>query len=85
MSPDMTPVPQEDHITILLQHCSGFCVKQISAFPFHCPANKRLSELAMELTKAQETARRFQELLASERRKQTGLRVRRIRTMQVIT
>ncbi|XP_065176574.1 serologically defined colon cancer antigen 8-like [Sycon ciliatum] len=36
-------------------------------------ANRRLTDMAMELAKTQESARRFQELLAAERRKQHGL------------
>ena len=44
------------------------------AFPYSL-ANRRLSEMTMELARAQETARRFQELLSTERRKQQGLRV----------
>jgi hypothetical protein len=37
-------------------------------------ANRRLSEMSTELTKTQEHAKRFQELLVAERRKQRGLR-----------
>lgn len=38
-------------------------------------ANKKLAQMNSELSKAQEHARRFQELLATERRKQKGLQV----------
>ena len=42
----------------------------------HTPtANKKLTQMNAELAKAQEHARRFQELLAAERRKQKGLKV----------
>lgn len=43
-----------------------------------CPANQRLADMNSELAKSQEHARRFQELLAVERRKQKGLRVRQL-------
>ena len=42
-----------------------------------CAANRKLSEMTAELSKAQEHARRFQELLATERRKQKSLKVSR--------
>ena len=38
-------------------------------------ANKKLAQMNSELFKAQEHARRFQDLLSSERRKQKGLQV----------
>ncbi len=38
-------------------------------------ANKKLSQMNSELSKAQEHARRFQDMLAAERRKQKGLKV----------
>ena len=38
-------------------------------------ANKKLSDMTAELSKAQEHARRFQELLTAERRKQKSLQV----------
>lgn len=38
-------------------------------------ANKKLSDMTTELSKAQEHARRFQELLMTERRKQKSLKV----------
>ena len=38
-------------------------------------ANKKLAQMNSELTRAQEHARRFQDLLAAERRKQKGLKV----------
>ena len=38
-------------------------------------ANKRLAQMNSELARAQEHARRFQDLLAAERRKQKGLKV----------
>ena len=38
-------------------------------------ANKKLSDMTAELSKAQEHARRFQELLMTERRKQKSLKV----------
>ena len=38
-------------------------------------ANQKLSQMNSELAKAQEHARRFQDLLAAERRKQKGLKV----------
>ena len=38
-------------------------------------ANQRLAQMSEELVKAQENAKRFQELLTAERRKQHGLRV----------
>ena len=38
-------------------------------------ANRRLAEMNVELIKAQEHAKRFQEVLAVERRKQKALRV----------
>ena len=41
----------------------------------HYIANKRLAEMNTELSKAQEHARRFQEVLAVERRKQKTLQV----------
>lgn len=39
------------------------------------PANKKLSDITAELSKAQEHARRFQELLMTERRKEKSLKV----------
>lgn len=38
-------------------------------------ANKKLTHMNSELMKSQEHARRFQDLLNSEKRKQTGLKV----------
>ena len=38
-------------------------------------ANKKLSDMTAELSKAQEHARRFQDLLTAERRKQKSLKV----------
>ena len=38
-------------------------------------ANKKLTNMNSELIKSQEHARRFQDLLSNERRKQTGLKV----------
>ena len=39
-------------------------------------ANKKLSDMTAELSKAQEHARRFQEFLSAERRKQKSLKAR---------
>ena len=61
--------------------CGGGC--SVSERQFHIcllhnhtlTANKKLTQMNTELAKAQEHARRFQELLAAERRKQKGLKV----------
>ena len=47
-----------------------------------CVANRRLSEMSTELMKTQEHAKRFQELLVTERRKQRGMRVSQLNTWQ---
>lgn len=39
-------------------------------------ANKKLAQMNAELIKSQETARRFQDLLTGEKRKQKGLKVK---------
>lgn len=43
---------------------------------YYCIANVKLSEMNSELSRAQEHAYRFQDLLATERRKQKALQVR---------
>ena len=52
---------------------SGRVVKQFESRITE--ANKKLTNMNSELVKSQEHARRFQDLLSSERRKQKGLKV----------
>ena len=55
------------------RHTSSKAVKQFEKRTME--ANKKLSQMNSELAKAHEHARRFQDLLAAERRKQKGLKV----------